>query len=55
MKNIDYTIGASLRDKIEARIWRLKGCDHDTPMCHNVGDEDHIYVYCFRCMRKVGE
>lgn len=44
---------SKILDKILVFYWRLIKCNHDTPMCLDVGDEDHIYLYCFRCMRKL--
>ena len=35
-----------------AFVWRIRGCNHDTEMYLDLGDEEHTYWYCFRCCTK---
>ena len=52
MGKVKYPLGTSRWEKIMIAWWRFRGCDHDTQMHLDVGDEDHRYMYCFRCGTK---
>ena len=46
--------GASFLDRLAVYYWRIRNCNHDTPMCLDIGDEEHIVMYCFSCGRRLG-
>jgi hypothetical protein len=50
---ISYRLGINWIEKLKIVFWRVIGCNHDTPACLDLGDEDHEYWYCFRCRTKL--
>jgi hypothetical protein len=49
-----FPLGFKLGDTLRAIFWRIRGCDHDTDMCLDLGDDESSYMYCFRCATKLG-
>lgn len=48
-----FFLGSSKLEKIAAIFFRLFGCNHPDPYLQDLGDEEHRYMYCFRCQRRV--
>ena len=42
-----FPSGYSLLEKVRAYFYRISDCKH--PDSIDLGDEDHQYLYCFRC------
>jgi len=56
IKDKIYEVGIRILlslEKVRAFCWRMRGCNHDGPFFIDCGDEDHVWMYCFRCRTHV--
>lgn len=49
---LPYPLSNSRLESLHAFWWRVRGCNHDCEQHIDCGDEEHIWVYCFRCCSK---